>query len=503
MWQVWYRNASEIKREHPAVTYLMLRSHGIASGNPIEVNVLAGGRYVERLEHLQLLVVDVLDLEATAMDQPRTVFELKPKPNGTMRIPAVHEVDERSAERHAFDLEVQRCHASSRQRMAQQQRQPCKHALAAAVAPDEQRERTDLEVLALGEALVALDGEVGQVHGSGLTVEDTVSLPRACGTPGMPGRDDPLCFLPSSEHCGPCGRLRGRVLRMIQLRFASPLLSAVLASLALSCSDDGLAGQADGEIAGGTTAEVASSSGSGDRGDASLGGDSSGASETSPADSAGAATVEVSGDAFAFTLPGTPYGLIDGATISILEQPDQTTQTDAMGHYVLPAVPAGSEATLVIEAEGFPLARTKTFTIPDSGTLERVTFQVPDDTLFAALASLLVIEVDPAACQIVSTVTRVGKSIYDAGAHGEAGATVTLEPAIPPEHGPVYFGADVIPDRSLTETSEDGGVLYTNVPVGTYVMRAHKDGVVFEETTMKCEAGVLVNASPPYGLQAL
>lgn len=288
---------------------------------------------------------------------------------------------------------------------------------------------------------------------------------------------------------------------MIQRRRAPVLPSAALALLALSCSDDGLAGSAlDGGS--GTTGGVASSSGSGDRGDASLDGDSSGAAETGPADSAGAATVAVSGDAFAFTLPGTPYGLIDGATISILEQPELSVQTDAMGHFVLPAVPAGSEATFVIAAEGFPLAYTKSFTIPDSGTLERVTFQVPDDTLFAALASLLAIEVDPAACQIVSTVTRVGKSIYDAGAHGEAGATVTLEPAIPAEHGPVYFGADVIPDRSLTETSEDGGVLYTNVPVGTYVMRAEKDGVTFEETTMKCEAGVLVNASPPYGLQA-
>lgn len=292
---------------------------------------------------------------------------------------------------------------------------------------------------------------------------------------------------------------------MIQPRLATPMLTAVLALLALSCSDDGLAGAGDGGS--GTTSGVASSDGgSGDGGDMGLDGGSSGAAETGSADtvdSAGAAAIEVSGDAFAFTLPGTPYGLIDGATISILEQPGAVVQTDAMGHYVLPAVPAGSEATLVIEAEGFPLARTKTFTIPDSESLERVTFQVPDATLFDALASLLAIEVDPAACQIVSTVTRVGKSIYDAGAHGEAGATVTLEPAIPAEHGPVYFGADVIPDRSLTETSEDGGVLYTNVPVGTYVMRAHKDGVTFEETTMKCEAGVLVNASPPYGLQAL
>jgi hypothetical protein len=232
---------------------------------------------------------------------------------------------------------------------------------------------------------------------------------------------------------------------------------------------------------------------------------------TAPADDSGSggtgglgpAGIEVSGDAFAFTLPGTPYGLIDGATISILEQPELVVESDAMGHFVLAEVPPGSEATFVIEAEGFPLARTKTFTIPDTGPLERVTFQVPDDALFDALAGLLMIEVDPAACQIVSTVTRVGKSIYDLGAHGEAGATVTLEPAIPAEHGPVYFGADVIPDPSLTETTEDGGVLYTNVPAGTYVMRAHKDGVVFEETTMKCEAGVLVNASPPYGLQAL
>jgi hypothetical protein len=46
-------------------------------------------------------------------------------------------------------------------------------------------------------------------------------------------------------------------------------------------------------------------------------------------------------------------------------------------------------------------------------------------------------------------------------------------------------------------------VLFTNVPVGTYVMRTHEDRVTFEEITMKCEAGVLVNASPPDGLQAL
>jgi hypothetical protein len=284
---------------------------------------------------------------------------------------------------------------------------------------------------------------------------------------------------------------------MNRLRFAAPPLVLALGSLALSCADD--EPPAADETGASTTAGEAGSSGTADgSGTADPdAGSGSGGSETGDAD------IEVSGDAFAFTLPGTPYGLIGGATISILEQPELAVQTDAMGHFAFPAVPPGSAATFTLEAEGFPRAYTKTFTIPDSGILERVTFQVPDDTLFDALASLLMIEVDPAACQIVSTVTRVGKSIYDDGAHGEAGATVTLEPAIPAEHGPVYFGPDVIPDPSLTETSEDGGVLYHNVPAGTYVMRAHKDGVTFEATTMQCEGGVLVNASPPYGLQAL
>lgn len=289
---------------------------------------------------------------------------------------------------------------------------------------------------------------------------------------------------------------------------AAPSYFAVaLAVLALSCSDDGLAGAPANEGGDGTTGGVASGSTGGGGSDAaddvSSQDGSTGAAEATAGEGGEADGIEVSGDAFAFTLPGSPYGLIDGATISILEQPELTVESDAMGHYAIPGVPPGSEATFVLEREGFPLARTKTFTIPAVGPLERVTFQVPDDALFELLAGLLMIEVDPAACQIVSTVTRVGKSIYDAGAHGEAGATVTLEPAIPAEHGPVYFGADVIPDPELTETSEDGGVLYTNVPAGTYVMRAHKDGVVFEEATMKCDAGVLVNASPPYGLQAL
>lgn len=214
------------------------------------------------------------------------------------------------------------------------------------------------------------------------------------------------------------------------------------------------------------------------------------------------ADITVSGHAFAFTLPGQPYGRIAGAAISVLEQPGAVTETAADGYFEL-RLPAGSEATFVMIADGFPEAQTGTFTLPLEADLERVTFQIPDTSLLTSLAAMIQLTPDETKCQLVSTVTVVGKSIYDPGAHGEAGATVSVEPALAPDHGPIYFNDAVIPTLGLTETSSDGGVLFTNVPPHTtYVLSAHKEGVQFAPVTMKCRPNVLVNASPPYGLQA-
>jgi len=212
--------------------------------------------------------------------------------------------------------------------------------------------------------------------------------------------------------------------------------------------------------------------------------------------------IRVSGTAYSFTLPGTPYGRIAGGEISLLEAPGEVATADEEGVFSLEGLTGGSEATFVVKAEGFPEGQTKTFTLPGED-LEGLTFQIPGDDLVLMLAAVLGITVADDRCQLVSTITRVGKSIGDEGAHGEPGATVALEPAIPDEHGPVYFNAGVLPDPTLTESSEDGGVLYTNVPPGDYVLTADKEGVEFTPIRLRCRAGVLVNASPPFGLQAL
>ncbi len=208
----------------------------------------------------------------------------------------------------------------------------------------------------------------------------------------------------------------------------------------------------------------------------------------------------VSGNAFSFI----GYYGIEGGTVTVLEDTSITTTTSgADGAFRVEGLPSEGEVTLVLTANDFYPIQTGTLAFDATG-LERVTFQAVYDALFDVLADGLMVTPDPGRCQIATTVTRVGKSIYDKGAHGEAGATVTIDP-VPGDgaEGPIYFDASVMPDRTLTETSEDGGVLFVNVPPGRYMLRASKPGITFREVIATCRAGLLVNASPPWGLQAL
>jgi hypothetical protein len=182
------------------------------------------------------------------------------------------------------------------------------------------------------------------------------------------------------------------------------------------------------------------------------------------------------------------------------EHPDRHVTTGLDGHFVFDGLEEGSEATVVLSHPDYHAIQTGTIKLGSRG-IDRVTFQAVIFDIYDILAALLgVVPDDANLCQMVTTVTRVGKSIYDPGAHGEDGVTVTLDPPLAADHGPIYFNSSVLPDRALTQTSDDGGVL-SQVPPGEYTWTAHKAGAVFSRIKMKCRVGYLVNASPPKGLQ--
>ena len=137
-------------------------------------------------------------------------------------------------------------------------------------------------------------------------------------------------------------------------------------------------------------------------------------------------------------------------------------------------------------------------------------FQTPSDAIYRALASLLGVPLDaagdPQQCAIVSTFsTRDVRDLSFAGfmaygAHGVAGATATATPALPP---PTYFNEQVVPDPAQQRSSQDGGVIWTRVPTGTYRISAHHPSTRFASFVATCRPGRIVNANPPWGLHQL
>ena len=217
------------------------------------------------------------------------------------------------------------------------------------------------------------------------------------------------------------------------------------------------------------------------------------------------ASAAASGHAFNFASGG---GTLVGGVVTLLERPGVSATTGDDAAFTFEALPVGAETTFVLSYADYPPIQTGTHVLPAEG-MARVSFQAPSRELYDVLTRLL--QVSPAAdrCQIATTVTRVGNSLYDdsPGTHGEPGATVTLEPIPADVDGPVYFNLaryNVIwPDRALTETTADGGVLFLNVPEGEYTLVAHKTDTDFRPVKIKCRAGYVANASPPWGLQAI
>jgi hypothetical protein len=227
----------------------------------------------------------------------------------------------------------------------------------------------------------------------------------------------------------------------------------------------------------------------------------------------GAADAHASAAKDKVLIKGTAYTFdnqepITGARIRARGAPGASATSRADGRYRL-RVPEGAKVTPYIEAEGHHGIYLQTFFTRDRD-VKRVNFQVPTIPTYFALATLLDVELhendDPARCAIVSTAStkRIrGLSFAEFvayGAHGVAGATASTRPRVP---GPVYFNDSVIPDPSLTETSIDGGIIWTEVPRGNYKVKARHPGKRFASFRAACRDGRVVNANPPWGLYQL
>jgi hypothetical protein len=215
-------------------------------------------------------------------------------------------------------------------------------------------------------------------------------------------------------------------------------------------------------------------------------------------------TVHLRGTAYTFNTSDP----IVGATVRIAELPALVGATDANGAYDLP-VPDGTKITPYIEAEGHYPIYLQTW-VTAGRNIERANFQTPNTPTYQALAGLLGVQVGPNGklvnCAIVSTFSTQAvrdlsmEEFWEFGAHGVAGATATTSPQLP---GAIYFNESVIPDPSRTDSSEDGGVLWTEVPTGTYRVTGHHPTTRFAEFNATCEPGRVVNANPPQGLYEL
>ncbi|MFC0597633.1 hypothetical protein [Streptomyces palmae] len=228
-----------------------------------------------------------------------------------------------------------------------------------------------------------------------------------------------------------------------------------------------------------------------------------GASLTGPASAEERSSVILGGVAYSFTT-GKP---IPHARIAV-EETGAAVESDDNGRWSLD-VPVGSDATVHITKLGWYPMYTQTFRnvqqdIPD------VFLQTPDLATTAGLWALVAVQTgkDPfsGGCVIVSTVVdkrAVGMSFEELmgfAPHGVPGATASASPAL---RGPLYFNDSVLPDISLSQTSTDGGVMWTNVPTGTYTFHAAHPTEKFAPFTATCKDHRFINASPAHGLHGI
>ena len=105
----------------------------------------------------------------------------------------------------------------------------------------------------------------------------------------------------------------------------------------------------------------------------------------------------------------------------------------------------------------------------------------------------------------LAQLSRTGTDPYGGDALGVEDAAASIDPPLPADSKAIYFGyaggGNIYPDPDRASTSIDGGVIFSNVPVGEYTITATKTGLQFSAPKIRCRAGVLVNVAPPNGIQ--
>lgn len=226
------------------------------------------------------------------------------------------------------------------------------------------------------------------------------------------------------------------------------------------------------------------------------------------AGSAGSAkpTVTISGRAYVFNHAETP---IAGATIRVRELPGATAITDPGGDYEL-VVPDETDVTPYIDPPpGYHEIDLQTFHTRGKA-IRNANFQTPADAEYNGLAALLSVPIGPDGrpqqCVIVTTASARNvrgvdfDTFRERTPHGVAGATSHGKPKLP---APIYFNDSVIPDPSRSESSGDGGIIWTEVPAGAYRVITSSASTRFASFLATCEPGRIVNANPPWGAYEL
>ena len=220
-------------------------------------------------------------------------------------------------------------------------------------------------------------------------------------------------------------------------------------------------------------------------------------------------------------ISGTAYAFFDiddrvpGAVVRIDEFPGLSAPVQADGSYVI-EVPDDANVTPYIDTpDGYNDIYLQTFHTSGSN-LEHVNFQVVPDLYYNGFALLLDVPRDENGqieqCVIVSTfsiheardATTFDPGFKDVYPHGLPGSTATITPLMGDTRGPIYFSYPaILPDPAQTASSEDGGVLWVEVPPGYYWLEPSHPTERLAPFLAHCENGRLINANPPWGFYEL